>query len=95
MMMSGGTMSGPHREQLAELDEGRAELVEQLAQVHAAGGRPTLARRREPRLRRAPGQQVGELVRLEEVAEAVSHHHLCDLRETAEIARRRLGHQCS
>ena len=27
---------GPHREQLAELDEGRAELVEQLAEVLAA-----------------------------------------------------------
>ena len=34
--MSGGTTSGPRREQLAELDEGRAELVEHLAQVLAA-----------------------------------------------------------
>ena len=36
---------GPRREQLAELDEGRAELVEQLAQVLAAlGGRPLSGR---------------------------------------------------
>ena len=84
---------GPRRQQLAELDEGRAELVEQLAEVHASRRGPAVARGCEPRLRRAAGQEVGELVRLEEVAEAVAHHHLCDLRETAEIARRcRLGH---
>ena len=40
--------------------------------------------------------QIGELVRLEEVAEAVAHHDLRDLGQAAERARRRLGHatQC-
>ena len=48
--MSGGTMSGPRREQLAELDERRAELVEHLAQVPAALG----AGRSSDPARRAP-----------------------------------------
>ena len=39
----------PRREQLAELHERRAELVEQLAQVRAARRRAVLARGREPR----------------------------------------------
>src|SRR5581483_7688389 len=44
-------------------------------------------RSRQPRLR-APWQQVAELVRLEQVAEAVARHRLRDLRETLEAPRR-------
>ena len=48
-MMSGGHDVGPRREQLAELDERRPELVEHLAQPAAAVGdrlrRPLLRRR--------------------------------------------------
>ncbi len=73
------------RQELAELDEGRPELVEELAQVPAALGRARLlCSGGEPGLRRAAGQQVGELVRLEEVAEAVTDHHLGDLGQAAE-----------
>ncbi len=85
------------REQLAELDESRPELVEQLAQMLAARGADARLRRRKPRLRRAAREEVRELVRLEEVAEAVADHHLCDLRQASQAARRRLlGHvrQC-
>ena len=42
---------GPRREQLAELDEGRAELVEHLAQVLAALGRRALSGRASAGLR--------------------------------------------
>ena len=45
---------GPHREQLAELDEGRAELVEELAEVLAALGRRAVAR--SPCRCRAPAE---------------------------------------
>ena len=85
-------MSGRVERQLAELDEGRPELVEHLAQVLAARrpGRPFAAA--QARLRGPARQQVGELVRLEEVPEAVLHHDLGDLRQAAEIARRRLRH---
>ena len=67
---------GPRRQQLAELDEGRAKLVEHLAQMLAA-------------LRRLPvdldpgaasREEVGQPVSLEPVAEAVPHGDLSDLR---------------
>ena len=66
---------GPRGEQLPELHERRAELVEHLAQVLAS-----LRRRRSVRrdLGRA-GKQVGQLVAREEVAEAVLDRHLSDL----------------
>ena len=81
---------GPRREQLAELDEGRAELVQHLAEVLAAlGGR---ALRRETLL---SGQQVGQPVGLEEVAEPVLDRHLGDFRHAPEIAGRRAGHGLS
>ena len=85
---------GPRREQLPELDEGRAELVEQLAQMLAARRARSLGLRGrgDARLGGAPGQEVGELVRLEEVPEAVPHHDLRDLREASEAAGCRLGH---
>jgi hypothetical protein len=83
---------GTCREQLPELHERRAELVEQLTQVLPARRRSFFIRRCEPRLRGPARQQVGELVRLEEVAEAVAHHHLRDLGQAAERACRRLGH---
>ena len=73
-----------HREQLPELDERRPELVEHLAEVLAARGRRGRVRielHRGPR----PRQQVGQLVGLEEVAEAVANCDLRDLREAAEI----------
>ncbi len=87
----------PRREQLAELDEGRPELVEQFPQMLAARRADARLRLREPRLRRAARQEVGELVRLEEVTEAVADHHLRDLRQASQAPRRRLlGHvdQC-
>ncbi len=63
---------GSGREQLAELDEGRAELVEQLAQVTPAGGR---------------GARVGAAAPLiDEEAEAVAHGDLRDLAEPPEVA---------
>ena len=78
---------GARREQLPELHERRPELVEQLAQMLAARGRPCSSYIvGEPRLRGAARQQVGQLVRLEEVAEAVAHHDLRDLRQAAEAA---------
>ena len=78
---------GPRREQLAELDERRAELVEHLAQVPARA--PS---RRPARVRldaRRPRQQVGQLVPLEEVAEPVPDRDLRDLGEPADLARAR------
>ena len=86
----------PHREQLAELDEGRAELVEELAEVPAPLGGGALG---ELAAVAPAGQQVGQLVALEEVAEAVPDGDLGDLRQPAEIPRlrRSLSHdqQCS
>src|SRR4029079_15084382 len=63
---------GAGREELAELDEGRGELVESLAQVSAAlgGARGCRAELRAAR------QQVGQAVSLEEVAEAVPDRDL-------------------
>ena len=74
----------PHREELAELDEGRAELVEELAEVLAALGRRALG---ELAAVAPAGQEVGQLVALEEVAEAVPDGDLGDLRQPAEVAR--------
>ncbi len=81
------------REQLAELDERRPELVEHLAEVlppRRAGAVPRHRRRVDP-LR----DQVGEAVPLEEVAEAVLDRDLRDLRETAEVAGGRRRHPLS
>ena len=73
---------GPRREQLAELDEGRPELVEQLAQVLAALRGRSLRRELRP-----PRQQVGQAVGLEEVAEPVPDGHLRNLGEAPEVPR--------
>jgi len=84
---------GARREQLPELHEGRAELLEHLPEMLAARGHAVLRRGGEPGLGRAPRQKVGELVRLEPVAEAVARHHLRNLRQAPEAPRRRrLGH---
>src|SRR4051794_55910 len=84
---------GARRQQLAELDERRPELVEHLAQVLAArGARGAFLQHVRRALRLVTGDQVGETVRLEEVAETVPDGDLCDLREAAEITRRRGGH---
>jgi hypothetical protein len=82
----------PGREQLAELDERRSELVEHLPKADAARRRLAL-HELDPAAAR---QQVGEPVRLEEVAEAVADGDLRDLRESAEVAGGRGGHgpQC-
>ncbi len=80
---------GAGREQLPELDERRAELVEQLAQADAACGTfLRLGRRPVP-----PREQVGQLVAFEEVAEAVPDRDLRDLREPAEVPAGRLRHR--
>ena len=80
-----------HREQLAELDEGRAELVEELAEMLAALGCAALE---ELRPVPAARDQVGQPVPLEEVAEAVPDRDLGDLRQPAEVPLlgRRLRH---
>ena len=74
---------GPRREQLAELDERRAELVEHLAQVLAA------LRRRCPSSSvdgvGRPGSRSVRLVALEEVAEAVPDRDLRDLGDAPEV----------
>ncbi len=67
----------PRREQLAELDEGRTELVEHLAQVPAA--RSALRRR------------IGGLVALDRIAEPVPNGDLGDLAQTAEASLLRAG----
>ncbi len=76
---------GPRGEQLAELDEGRPELVEHLSEMAAAvradsGIGARLHARR-------PGKDVRQLVPLEEIAEAVPDGDLRNLRETADLAR--------
>ena len=76
---------GPRREQLAELDEGRPELVEHLAQMPTAlRADRGIGARLDPR---RPGKEVGQLVPLEEIAEAVPDGDLRNLRETADLAR--------
>ena len=84
-----------HRQELPELDERRAELVEHFPQVLA-----TLRRRALDERGAAPaGQKVGQTVPFEEVAEAVPDGDLGDLRQASEVACAvgRLGHdlQCS
>ena len=92
--MSGGTTSGTRGEQLAELDERRPELVEHLAQVPAPLG--SHRRSRVGLDPRRPRKDVGQLVPLEEVAEAVADRDLSDLGETADLARARTCcHGCS
>ncbi len=79
---------GPHGQKLSELHERRPELLQHLPQVLAA-------RRRRHRIDvpRPPSRnEVGQPVRLEEVAEAVAHHDLRDLGQAAERPRCRLGH---
>src|SRR5919109_32360 len=80
---------GPHREQLAELDECRAELVEEFAEVTSA-------------LRRCfaddlavLADEVGQPVAVEEVAEAVAEGDLGDLGDAPQASRRRLSHGVS
>ena len=75
----------PSREQLSELDEGRAELVEHLAEVLPALGALAVARRRPA----APREEICQPVALEEVAEPVLDGDLGDLRDPAQVARRR------
>ena len=79
---------GPRREELSELHERRPELVEHLSQVLAAGRRGSVlgGHAGEAVFRRATRQEVAQLVRLEEVAEAVAHHDLRDLRQAADAA---------
>ena len=68
----------PHREQLAELDESRAELVQHRPQVRAA-------------LRRVAVQLgAAEAAILEEEAEPVPGSHLRDLGQPSEVPLRRL-----
>src|SRR5439155_14880610 len=75
---------GAGREQLPELDEGRAELVEHLPQVLAALRALAL----DWENLRAPGQQVGQAVALEEVPEPVLDRDLGDLRDPSQVPRR-------
>src|SRR5581483_9446413 len=85
----------------AELDERRAELVQHLAEVLAAArahGRdrldPLALEQLDAAARRArPRQEVGEAVRLEEVAEPVPDGDLGDLRQPPQVPLRRLRHQ--
>ncbi len=77
----------PRREKLPELDEGRPELVEHLAE-------PLTARRALPHGRHlalAARDDVAEAMGLEEVAEAVPRRDLCDLGKAAELADGRPG----
>ena len=83
---------GAGREELAELDERRAELVQHLPQVLAALRRCAFG---VPRSRQASGQQVGQTVGLEEVTEAVLDRDLGDLGDAAEVPRSGCGHAVS
>ena len=67
---------GPGREQLAELDEGRAELVEHLPQMTAAHGRRSRRGRRGPAL-------------VEQEPEPVAHRDLGDLAQPPDVQRPR------
>jgi hypothetical protein len=80
------------RQQLPELDEGRAELVEHLPQVLTALRDGAVLRDEHLLTQR---QQVGQAVGLEEVAEAVANRDLRDLRDPADVATLRAGgHRC-
>ena len=77
---------GPGREQLPELHEGRAELLEHLAEVNATLGRCFgFDRRALP-----PRQQVGQPVLVEEVPEPVADGDLRNLRQAPQIPLSRL-----
>ena len=81
----------PHREQLPELHEGRAEIVEQLAEVAAA-----LARARCRAADRVLARhEVGQLVRGEEVAEPVPDRGLRNLGDPPDRPRGRGCHPLS
>src|SRR5207253_1896705 len=82
---------GPRREQLAELDEGRAELVEHLAEMLTALRRLAGVLDAVP----APREEIGQPVSLEPVAEAVPDGDLSDLRQAAEVAGCCLSHRFS
>ena len=82
----------PRREQLAELDERRAELVEHLAEVLAAWRRLAVHLHRA---RSATRKEVRQLVLVEPVAEAVANCDLRDLGQPPEILCRRLRHRPS
>ena len=71
----------PGRKELAELHEGRAELVEHLPKSLAA--RRSLTARLDLTL--TPRDDVDEPIGLEEVSEAVLRRDLRDLGETAEL----------
>ena len=79
------------RQQLAELDERRAELVEHLPQVLAALRRLPVQLDARPAAR----EELGQLVLVEPVAEAVADRDLRDLGETAEVSGGRLRHRVS
>jgi hypothetical protein len=69
------------REQLAELDERRAELIQHLAQSTApVGGTPV------DRVALSPGDEVAQPVLPEEVPEPVTDRDLGDLGQTAEAS---------
>ena len=72
---------GTGREELSELHEGRPELVEHFPQMLAAPRARSLCGSgvREPLLRGPSRQEIAQLVRLEEIPEAMAHHHLRDL----------------
>ena len=73
---------GPRREQLPELHEGRAELVEHRAEAPAAVGR---GRDLAVRVTR---DEIAQSISPQEVAESVARGHLRDLGETSEVPRR-------
>src|SRR6266480_1389870 len=81
---------GTGREQLAELDEGRAELVEHLPQTAAP-----IRGRLDATVPADPRDEIGQAVALEEVAESMLDRDLRDLGEAADVARGRTGHAVS
>ena len=90
-MMSGGSDVGTRREQLAELDERRPELVEHLAQVLSSLRRLALDLAARPRA----AAEIGQAMVLEPVAEAVPNRDLRDLRKAPEVSCRGLSHRFS
>jgi hypothetical protein len=82
----------PRRQELAELHERRAELVEHLPQVLSALRRLPVD---DVDARAAPREEVGQPMRVEPVAEAVPDGDLRDLRQPSEILGRGLGHRLS
>src|SRR4029079_5574931 len=78
------------REQLAELDEGRPELVQHLPQPA-----PAVRVGVSAAVATDPREKVSQSVALEEVAEAMLDRDLRDLGEAAHGARGRTGHASS